>query len=127
MSSNLLNTSNNPNKDIQTQRNCVNPNSGKLRFRDFTKTHDDSCYITEQTKQSLGPGKYQVSNHNHCECGIPDVVDKATSTPLVYFQNGYGVAGCVVDKSTELRVGKSKNNPKCPIQLFERPYQSSDG
>jgi hypothetical protein len=122
MSSNLLNTSNNPNKDIQTQRNCVNPKSGKLHFRDFTKTHDDSCYITEQTKQSLGPGKYQVSNHNHCECSIPDVVDKATSTPLVYFQNGKGVGSCVVDQSTELRVGKSKNNPKCPIQLFERPY-----
>ena len=90
MSSNLLNTTSQPNKEIQEQRKCVNPKSGKLRFRDFTKTHDDSCYLTEQTKQSLGPGKYQVSNHYHCECGIPDVVEKATSTPLVYYQNGYG-------------------------------------
>ena len=122
MSSNLLNTPQ-PYKEIKQQRDCLDDKSkGKLNFRSFTKAHDDVCYITEQTKQSMGPGAYQVSNHYRCDCSIPDVVDKATSVPLVYFQNGYGVAGCVVDDSSSLRVGKAKNNPKCPIQLFERPY-----
>lgn len=120
MSSNLLNNTE-PNK-IQEQRNCVDPSKGKLRFRDFTKNHNDTCYINEQTKQSAGPGKYQVSNHYQCDCSIPNVVEAATSLPLVYFHNGYGVGSCVIDESSSLRWGKSKNNPKCPNQLFERPY-----
>jgi hypothetical protein len=121
MSSNLL-LNQQPYKEIQEQRQCVDPTKGQLKFRDFTKNHDDTCYITEQTKQSLGPGKYQVSNHYQCECNIPDVVDKATSLPLTFFQNGYGVSSCIIDESSNLRVGKMKNNPKCPTQLFERPY-----
>ena len=122
MSSNLL-INEQPHKQIQEQRNCVNPtNKNQLKFRDFTKNHDDACYKGEQTKQSLGPGVYQTSNHYQCDCSIPDVVEKATSLPLVYFQNGYGVGGCVIDESTTMRFGKTKNNPKCPVQLLERPY-----
>ncbi len=122
MSSNLLINPTPDNKEIKEQRNCLNPATGKFRLRDFTKAHDDSCYLTEQTKQSLGPGKYQVSNHYSCECNIPSVVEIASNVPQLYFKNGYGVAGCEIDKSSVLRYGKSKNNPKCPVQLFERPY-----
>lgn len=124
MSTNVVMTSPPAQTDIQKQRNCVNADGGKLKLRDFTKTHDDSCYITEQTKQSVGPGKYQVSNHYHCDCNIPQVVNQAVDVPLLYFQNGYGVSGCVIDESSQLRWGKSKQNPKCPDQLFERPYLS---
>ena len=31
-------------------------------------------------------------------------------------------AGCVVDDGTKLRIGKTKKFPKCPNQLFTRPY-----
>lgn len=123
MSSNKLNTSD---SGIQNQRNCLSYNgTNKLNFRDFTRNHDDSCYFTEQTKQSIGPGKYSVSNHYHCECKIPGVVEAATSIPQTYFKNGYGVSGCVIDESTGLRIGKTKRHPKCRNQLLERPYLST--
>lgn len=112
-----------PNGDIQAQRNCLNVNGEqKLNFRDFTKTHDDSCYVSEQAKQSMGPGKYSVSNHYHCDCRIPKVVEAATSSPQTYFKNGFGISGCIVDESSTLRFGKTKRYPKCPNQLFQRPF-----
>jgi hypothetical protein len=122
MSSNQLIVSE-PSKDIQAQRNCLNVDGKqKLNFRDFTKTYDDTCYVATQAKQSMGPGKYQVSNHYHCDCRIPDVVENASSTLQTYFKNGYGVAGCVVEESSALRLGKTKRYPKSRTQLFERPY-----
>jgi hypothetical protein len=40
----------------------------------------------------------------------------------VPFTNGYDVAPCVVDESSKLRWGLQKKYPKCPQQLYERPY-----
>ena len=108
---------------IQQQRNCVNPDkSKKLNLHYKTNLRDDKCFVDVHTRQSMGPGKYQVSNNNHCECGIPDVVKTATNVPMLFFRNGYGVAGCSIDGDTKLRVGKTRKFPKCPNQLFTRPY-----
>ena len=42
--------------------------------------------------------------------------------PAVPFKNGHDVGAYVIDDSTNLRVGKTKKFPKCPNQLFTRPY-----
>ncbi len=108
---------------IQQQRNCVNPDmSKKLNLHYKTNLKDDKCFIDVSTSQSMGPGKYVTSNHYHCECQAPDMVKTATNLPHVFFKNGYGVSGCVIDDSTTLRLGKTRKFPRCPNQLFTRPY-----
>ena len=122
MSSNLLvNDVNNTN--LKQARNCVNPDLSKnMNVHVKSRSYDDPCFIDVHTRQSMGPGKYLTANHNHCECGIPEVVKVATNVPQLYFRDGYGVAGCKVDNSTNLRLGKTRKYPKCPNQLFTRPY-----
>jgi hypothetical protein len=113
------------NKQIQNQRNCVNfDGKKKLNVNYKTMTHDDKCFVDIQTRQSMGPGSYQVSNHYDCECEAPTTVNNATDNVMMFFKNGYDVSSCVVDDSTKLRIGASRKFPKCPNQLFTRPYKT---
>jgi len=125
MSSNELNFDKN-NTMIQQERNCIDKRDGSKKFNINYKAmaYDDKCFIDIDTRQSIGPGNYTVTNLYDCECLIPDIVKNATDNVCVPFTNGYDVAPCVVDDSTKLRVGLQKKFPKCNQQLFERPYKT---
>lgn len=113
---------------LQQQRNCLNlDNSQKFNLYQKTKAADDQCFIEVKTVQSVGPGQYQTMNYYDCECLIPKTAKVATDLPTVFYKNGVDVGGCVIDQSSELRVGKTKRFPKCPNQLFERPYLTTPG
>ena len=108
---------------IKDQRNCVDLKGNKqLNVNYKAMSHDDKCFVDIQTRQSLSPGVYQTTSHYDCECNIPSTVNTATDNVLMFYRNGYDVASCVVDGSTGLRIGANKKFPKCPQQLFTRPY-----
>ena len=123
MSTNELNFDKN-NTMIQQERNCIDKRDGSKRFNVNYKamTHDDKCFIDIDTRQSIGPGNYGVTNLYDCECLIPDVVKTATDNVCIPFKNGNDVAPCVIDDSSKLRIGLQRRFPKCNQQLFERPY-----
>ena len=122
MSNNRLNHDKN-NTLIKNQRNCVSFDGSKqLNLHYKSMAHDDKCFVDIHTRQSLGPGNYQTTSHFDCECEMPTTVKNATNLPMVYFKNGHDVGQCVVDDSSKLRVGLTKKFPKCPQQLFTRPY-----
>ena len=112
------------NKMLKDQRNCVDLNTGnkKLNVNYKAMAHDDKCFVNIQTLQSMGPGNYQTSNHYDCNCGAPSTVQTATDNVMLYYKNGYEVGSCVVDDSTKLRIGANRKFPRCPNQLFTRPY-----
>jgi hypothetical protein len=113
---------------LQSERNCVNFDGSK-RFNVNYKamSHDDKCFIDIDTRQSIGPGNYAVSNlYDNCECMMPQTVKNATDNVTVPVgRNGVDVGACVISDSTALRIGKVKAWPKCPQQLFERPYKTT--
>ena len=122
MSTNELNFDKN-NTMIQQERNCLNRDgTKKFNVNYKSMSHDDKCFIDIDTRQSIGPGNYGVTNLYDCECLIPDIVKNATDNVCVPFKNGNDVAPCVIDDSSKLRIGLQKKFPKCPQQLFERPY-----
>lgn len=103
--------------------NCINLASNKnLNVNYKAGVHDDRCYVDIQTRQSIGPGNYQVTNLYDCDCLIPTVTDTATNQPLLFFKNGQDVGACVIDESTRMRIGLTRRFPRCRQQLFERPY-----
>lgn len=109
---------------IRNQRNCAtldNKKAFNLHYK--AQAFDDPCFIDVQTRQSTGVGNYGVTNLYDCNTLIPDTIDKATNLPMVFFKNGYDVGQTVVDESSKLRVGLTKQYPKCRSQLFERPYK----
>lgn len=122
MSDNKLVHDNN-NTLIKQQRNCVDfDGNKKLNLHYKAMAHDDKCFVDIQTRQSVGPGNYRTTSLYSCECLAPETVDNATNLPMVFFKNGHDVGSCVVDDSSKLRVGLTKKFPKCPQQLFSRPY-----
>lgn len=125
MSTNELNFDKN-NTMIQQERNCIDKRDGSPRFNINYKAmaYDDKCFIDIDTRQSIGPGNYGVTNLYDCECLIPDVMKNATDNVCVPFKNGNDVASCVIDDSSKLRWGLQKKYPKCNQQLFERPYKT---
>lgn len=111
------------NKMLQDQRNCVDLRGNKkLNLNYKAMSHDDKCFVDIQTRQAMGPGVYQTSNHYDCECGVPSTVKTATDNVMMFYKNGYDVGNCVVDDSTKLRIGAHRKFPRCPNQLFTRPY-----
>ena len=122
MSTNRLNFDTS-NKLIQEHRNCVNiDGSKKLNLHYKGNVFDDKCFIDVQTRQALGPGTYSTNNHYDCEALIPNTVNNATDNVTMTFKNGHDVGSAVIDDATKLRVGKTRKFPKCPNQLFARPY-----
>ena len=125
MSFNNLNFDNN-NTMLQKERNCIDKRDGSKKFNVNYKAmaHDDKCFIDIDTRQSIGPGNYGVTNLYDCECLIPDVMKNATDNVCIPFKNGNDVAPCVIDESSKLRWGLQKKYPKCNQQLLERPYKT---
>jgi hypothetical protein len=124
MSSNVLNHDNNNNM-IKQQRNCINFQGQKrLNVNNKTNKHDDTCYVNVQARQSMGPGEYRVRNHYDCECLAPDTTQTATNNVMMFFTNGHDVGSCVIDDHTKLRVGATRKFPRCPTQLYTRPYNT---
>jgi hypothetical protein len=88
-------------------------------------SYDDKCFVDIDTRQSIGPGNYAVTNLYDCECMMPTTIRNATDNIAVPFQNGVGTeAPCVVDDGSRLRIGLHKKYPKCVQQLYERPYKT---
>ena len=125
MSTNLLNFDNN-NTMLQQERNCVNfDGSKKFNVNYKAMSHDDKCFIDIDTRQSIGPGNYTVTNLYDCECLMPNTIKNATDNISMPFKNGVGTeAPCVVDEGSLLRIGKNRRYPRCKMQLFERPYKT---
>lgn len=123
MSTNELNFDKS-NMMMQQERNCIDKRDGSKKFNVNYKAmaHDDKCFIDIDTRQSIGPGNYGVTNLYDCECLMPDIVKNATDNVCIPFKNGVDVASCVIDDSTKMRIGLQKKFPKCPQQLYERPY-----
>jgi len=88
-------------------------------------SYDDACFVDTQTRQSIGPGNYGITNYFDCECMIPQTIKNATDNVTLPFKNGYGTEqACVVDDGSSLRWGLMRKYPHCRNTLFERPYKT---
>lgn len=115
-------SSNNINSQPQNVNNLRH--EGKLDIHGLNRLNEDSCEKLFTTKQSESPGMYNLTKHLDCECGIPNVIETAVENPMIQFRDGFGITECYMDDHSQLRIGKTKKNPKCPNQLFTRPYKT---
>lgn len=127
MSSNELNFDKS-NQMLQSERNCVNfDGSKKFNINYKGMSYDDKCFVDIQTRQSIGPGNYGITNYfDECECMMPQTVKNCTDNIAVSLgRNGYGTEqACVVDSGSSMRIGLQRRYPKCNQRegLLQRPY-----
>lgn len=105
--------------------NCVHFDNNIQRndFNGNAHLNYDECYENQQENESKGPGSYQLSHLYSCNCGIPEVINKATSGPAYaakQFRDGYGWAYCKIDNDSKLRNAKNLTNVRCINQLTKR-------
>ena len=92
----------------------------EFRVNGFTRERDDVCSYNHQYRESVGPGRYAVTNL------VPDratVIPQALSNPTVTAAEGFGFDMKEIDNDSVLR-----NNPtlegrsRCPLRVQSRPF-----
>jgi hypothetical protein len=94
-------------------------------FDNLSRLGDDSCYVSERTKQNNAFGNYSIQNYFINDCGLRRPIDFATNQPNVFVNGGaghIGAGGCNVNTDSELRIGSIQTHPKCKISLYTRPF-----
>ena len=97
------------------------------KFDNLTRIGDDVCALSERDLQNNSFGTYSTQNYFEKMCGMKQPIDFATQQPNVFYKGGYGVMGAGgwnVDSDSNLRIGSVQTNPKCRIDLNERPYKT---
>lgn len=98
------------------------PMPGAFKVNAFTREHDDVCSYNHEYRESVGPGKYAVTNL------VPDraaVLPQALSNPTVIAAEGFGFDMKGIDDDSVLR-----NNPtlegrsRCPLRVQSRPFST---
>ena len=85
----------------------------------LTHTRDDACGISSYYSQSLGPGKYNLTNL------VPDarkVNPLSIPNLLVYPREGFGVNNKEIDSESVLKNQPEFKNNRCMIRQQARPF-----
>ena len=104
---------------------CVHFKGGQFAINQKTSLESDPCSIQIDEQESMGPGKYVLSNFHSCQCGGEDARAIAYEQPTVNFKDGFGwgsMNGCKVDDDSQVRLGCKHTNPRLIQQLYHRPY-----
>jgi hypothetical protein len=92
----------------------------EFKVNAFTRENDDVCSYNHEYRESVGPGRYAVTNL------IPErstVVPQALSNPTVIAAEGFGFDQKEIDTDSVMR-----NNPtlegrsRCPLRVQSRPF-----
>jgi hypothetical protein len=94
--------------------------SNDFTVNKFTRINADVCSYNHEYRESVGPGRYAVTNL------VPDrskTIPQALSNPTVIAAEGFGFDQQQIDNDSILR-----NNPtlegraKCPLRVQSRPF-----
>ena len=97
-----------------------------LKFDNLTRIGEDSCGLSQQNVQNKNANEYLLQNYFLSDCGMKRSIDFATTQPNINFKGGFGLGagGCNVMSSSELLIGSIQTNPKCRLNLQERPFKT---
>jgi len=99
-------------------------NVSSYTFDNMARIGNDSCCIDQNTIQNVSACNYMTQNFFASDCSMKRPIDLAVSQPGVMYNGGYGSGsgGCNIDNSSKLLIGSIQTNPRCRIDLFQRPF-----
>lgn len=92
----------------------------EFKVNGFTRERDDVCSYNNEYRESVGPGRYAVTNL------VPNrdtVIPQSLSNPTIIAAEGFGFDMQGIDQDSILR-----NNPtlegrsRCPLRVQSRPF-----
>ena len=99
-------------------------NVSSYTFDNMSRIGNDPCYLDQESIQNMSACNYLLQNYFASDCSMKKPIDLATSQPGIFYQGGYnsGAGGCNIDDNSNLMIGSIQTNPKCRIDLFQRPF-----
>ena len=93
-------------------------------FDAVTRIGEDNCAMSQDNIQNAQSSTYMTQNYFLSQCGMKQPIAFATSQPAIVYNGGLGmsVGGCNVNESSNLLIGSIQTNPKCRLNLQERPF-----
>jgi hypothetical protein len=92
-----------------------------MQVNRLTHTKDDACGIEQYFKQSIGPGRYAVTN---LVPNAKEVNPLAVQEYLMYPREGFGLNNKQIDSDSVLRNQPEFKNNRCLIRPQARPFMS---
>ena len=93
-------------------------------FENMSRIGNDSCCIDQTTIQDTQHCNYMLQNYFSADCTMQKPIHLATSQPCINYSGTHttGAGGCNIDDNSRLMIGTIQTNPKCRIDLFQRPF-----
>tara|TARA_B110000285_G_scaffold87448_1_gene100287 strand:+ start:6743 stop:7324 length:582 start_codon:yes stop_codon:yes gene_type:complete len=99
-------------------------NTKDYMFNNMARIGNDNCDLSQRNLQSTKKADYLLTNFGASDCLMKNSIDIALSQPNINYSGTKQMAleGCNVDTNSNLMLGGVQTNPKCRIDLQERPY-----
>jgi hypothetical protein len=98
-------------------------NSFNYTFDNITRIGTDNCSVDQRSIQNTNSNNYMLQNYFTTDCSMKSPITLATSQPGVFYRGGHmGSGGCNIEENSNLLLGGLQTNPKCRIDLLQRPY-----
>ena len=93
-------------------------------FDNMSRIGNDSCNLDQNSIQNMNASNYLLQNYFSNDCSMKSPIELATMQPGVFYNGGHnvGAGGCNIDTSSQLLLGSEVTNPRCKIDLFQRPF-----
>jgi hypothetical protein len=85
----------------------------------LTHTRDDACGIDQYYSQSVGPGRYAVTN---LVPSAKEVNPLAVNEFLMYPREGFGANNAAIDSESVLKNQPEFKNNRCIVRAQARPF-----
>ena len=87
---------------------------GEFQINSFTRAWDDSCEVSQQIRDSSGPGKYMVTNLVPKEAGAAKL---AQVNPTILGREGFGLNNSRIDDDSRIRNEATQaGRQRCPLR-----------
>jgi hypothetical protein len=93
-------------------------------FNNLSRIGNDNCCVDQETIQNSQACNYLLQNYFIKDCSMDKAKALATSQPCINYVGGMGsdFCGSNIDSSSKLLIGTIQTNPRCRIDLFQRPF-----
>lgn len=93
-------------------------------FDNMSRIGLDECCKSQEDLQNVAACNYSLLNYFESDCSMKKPIALATTQPGIMYNGGYnvGAGGCNINESSDLQIGTIQTNPRCRIDLFQRPF-----
>lgn len=95
-------------------------------FNSMNGLGSDNCYTNQRNLQNMNSSTYATQNFFANDTTMKNGLNLALSQPNINYSGSHqtDIGGHNIDYNSSLLIGSTQTNPKCKIDIQERPYKT---